>query len=161
MLVYATAADLQVWTPDPVPDDAPQLLRSATLVIARAVNENPYADGVTTSDPKRDATCAQVKAWLASGVRPGTAGLHTDPVLKGETMGGTHFEYDTATTAGTAQMRQAIADTLCPEAEAILLAAGVLWLPLPSFDGSSPGFVQADDWERFSAWNPCTDWWRL
>jgi len=160
VIVYATVTDLAGWISEPLPDDAPGLLRSASLLVAQAVNDNPYTDTVEITDAKRDATCAQVAAWLATGVRPGTAGMRDpgSPSIKAESMGDTRFEYDTAADDSTPQLRQQVADLLCPEARAILQTAGVLWLPVPQYSTSTPGW-DGWDWPGWADWNR-PDWWR-
>lgn len=137
MLVYATVDDLAAWLPNGTqpPATASSDLRSASLIVARAVGESLYADGVTTSDPKRDATCAQVASWVASGVIPGTGGLPSPgtgaPVKRAETDGSV-FEYDTSLSSSTAALtvRAQLTDDLCAEAREILQQAGLLYLPL-------------------------------
>ena len=61
---YATVTDLAAnnWLAEGPPDNAASLLRSATLLIARAINENPY--NVAADQTRKDATCAQTAAWI-------------------------------------------------------------------------------------------------
>jgi hypothetical protein len=137
VIVYATTADLTSWLPDgtTIPTGADQLLRSAALLVAKAVNENLYDPAAVITEPKRDATCAQVAAWIAAGVTPGTGGLPAasdKTQVKAKKVGTAELQYDTSLTSSQAALaaRAGLLDRLCPEAEAILQQAGVLWLPL-------------------------------
>lgn len=165
MLVYATVPDLQGWAPSltVIPDDATQLLRSASIVVARAVNESLYAEGTVVTAPKRDATCAQVLAWLTSGIRPGSGGLLNEQALKAKSIGTRKIEYDTNRTASAEVLakRERVAEDLAPEAEAILRAAGVLWVPVPLSTGS-PYLGGPPLAERPTYCYPgaLVDWWR-
>jgi hypothetical protein len=163
VIEYATVTNLQNWLPPAttVPDDASQLLRSATLLVARAINESPYATSTVTTDARRDATCAQVQAWLDSGIRPGAGGLQSSPVVKSKGVGTARKEFDTSLEASVTafQKRSEVAEKLCPEAEAILRAAGLLWVPVALFSGSSAECVASGAEAPFS--NGYTgDWWR-
>lgn len=161
MIEYATTGDLADWVSPSVtiPEDAAQLLRSASVIIARAVNESLYDPAIVTTDARRDATCAQVVSWLTSGVRPGTGGLELEPVLKAKAIGTAKFEYDTNRTASAEALakREQIAEDLCPEAEAILRSAGLLWVPVPLFMAG-----RADCGALLAEWPYCNplDWWR-
>lgn len=145
MLVYATSADLTSWLPDgtTLPAGADQLLRSASLLIARAVNENLYDPATLVTDPKRDATCAQVAAWIAADVTPGTAGLPVGTAAaaaKVKKVGTAEIQYDTSLTSSQAALtaRAQLLDRPCPEAEAILQQAGILWRPLATVTTDPP-----------------------
>lgn len=138
MLVYATEDDLSGWLTDAgldMPTNPVGDLRSAALIVARAVGESLYTEGLTTSPPKRDATCAQVASWLASGVTPGTGGLAGPGVaapLKRAGTDGSIVEYDTSLSSSAAALavRGKLTDDLCAEAREILQQAGLLYLPL-------------------------------
>lgn len=131
MISYATTNDLIAWVPAAltVPDDAEQLLRSATLVVARAANRDPYTDTPTAADAVvlRDAACAQATAWITIGVAPAAAGLDQTPVKRSAILDAS-IEHDTA---GLAAATADAATKLAPEAEAILQTAGLLWVPVP------------------------------
>ena len=165
MLVYATVLDLQGWAPSSLalPDDATQLLRSAGIVVARAVNEDPYAEGTATNPAKRDATCAQVVAWLTAGIRPGTGGLQSTPVVKAKGVGTARKEFDTSLDASVTafEKRERVAEELAPEAEAILQAAGLLWVPVPLYSATAPGVVApACEAPTYCYPRALNDWWR-
>lgn len=131
-LVYATVADLADWlaglglTP---PANATGMLRYASYLIARACDRNPYRDLPTDTDAPilRDATTAQVAAWVTLGVSPAAAGLDSAP-LKSRKIGTADLSYDTT---GQAAARTAAATQLAPEAMQILVAGGLYALDLP------------------------------
>lgn len=140
MLEYATTDDLDNWLPadlKPV-TDAESYLRSASILVARAVNESLYAQTTTTSDPKRDATCAQVQAWLRANVKPDSGGISTDKVVRAKTIADARLEYDTALSSSAAVLaaRAQLANALCAESEAILRSAGVLYVDIPVWSDS-------------------------
>lgn len=136
MLTYASSDDLTNWDATITqPDNVTALLRSASALVAKAVNENPYDPATVITDPKRDATCAQVAAWLAAGVTPGTAGLSTSTTSapkKAVKTDSAEVQYDTTLSSSAAALtaRAELLECLCPEAMAILQQAGVLWFPL-------------------------------
>lgn len=141
MLVYADSTDLATWdgTLD-IPSDIDALLRSASILVARAVNESLYSDPPPpVTDPKRDATCAQVAAWITTGIRPASGGLSNTSLLKRKQIEGASTEYDTSLSASVTafEARRDIANQLCEEAEAILFQAGILWVPLPEWSDDS------------------------
>lgn len=104
-------------------------LRSATFIIARACNVNPYGYVIPASsvDPLRDAVCAQISSWLALGIDPAALGLDKAPVKKSSILGA-DVERDTS---GQVAALQVAAAQLCPEAFDILLQGGILWQPVP------------------------------
>lgn len=129
---YATVDDLTDWleaTGLVTPDNADALLRSATVLVARACNRDLYTDVPTTTDAAvlRDATTAQATAWITLGVAPAAAGLDAAPV-KTKKIGSATIERDTA---GQSEARVAAATEIAPEARQILLAAGLFALDLP------------------------------
>lgn len=148
MFTYATVDDLDAWPAiTTVPDDAEALLQSASIVVALAVNESLYNDSTIVTDPKRDATCAQVASWVTTGIRPGTAGLSSDKVLRSKNVENVTLEYDTSLSASVTafQARQDVAGQLCPEAEAILRSAQILWEGLPVWNGTpAPGLYVSE-----------------
>ena len=84
MLVYATAEDLTTWTGTAAPDNAAQLLRSASGMVRHATRAALYdttpaglPSDPDVADAMRDATCAQAAAWAALDVDPtsGPAGV--------------------------------------------------------------------------------------
>lgn len=132
MIVYANAADYGNWTQTALPDGIDQLLRSASLRVARACMRDPYNDSPTGEavDALRDATCAQAAAWLALGVSPDAAGLDTRVTVESK-IGTGSVKYDAIPAA---DVQSAVAD-LAPLAREILTAAGLISLDLPVFTG--------------------------
>jgi hypothetical protein len=138
MLVYATEDDLANWLTDTdqePPANAGAVLRSASILVARAIRESLYADGVVTSDPKRDATCAQVYTWMTTGIAPSSAGLSSASLVRSKSIDGATIEYDTSLNASVTAFnaRQALADGLCAESMAILDAEQLLYAPTPQW----------------------------
>lgn len=145
---YAISDDLTAWLDGAdLPDQPVRMLRSGSLRVALACQRNPYNDTPNTSDaaPLRDATCAQVAAWTALGITPDRLGIGAAPVKKSSILTG-DVERDTSTLA---KSLDAAINELCPEAEAILQAAGLLWHATASVGDSellhyglsgSPGF---------------------
>lgn len=136
---YATTADLAAWLVDvTLPDDAVRLLRSASLRVALACQRDPYIDTPATTEvaPLRDATCAQAAVWVTLGVSPDAVGS-TSGVVKRSTILSATVERDTSVSAAT--LDEAI-NTLAPEAAAILTAAGLIWLPVPT-QATDAGFL--------------------
>lgn len=136
LTLFADSTDVQDALDAPVPGTTPidRYLRTATVIVARACNLNPYdyAIPATSVDPLRDATCAQIVSWLTLGIDPAALGLDTAPVKKSSILTG-DVERDTS---GQAAALQCAASDLCAEAEAILLQANLLWQALPSDSGS-------------------------
>lgn len=136
---YATADDLADgdWLPAgvDVPSDVVRYLRSASFVIGRAANRNPYDDtpDATAAPPLRDATCAQAASWISLGIDPAKLGIDGPPLVKRSEILTGKVEYDT--TAHATARAEAVSE-LAPEAEAILAGAGLLWVPVPLSDDS-------------------------
>jgi hypothetical protein len=130
---YATVEDLAEWTQSTPPDNALTLLRSASLEVAKACNRNPYVDVPSDTDvaPLRDATTAQVAAWVALGVDPAKQGTDVLGPVKSSKILTATIERDTT---AAVQASTEAADGLCVESQAILLQAGLLWLPVPLAD---------------------------
>jgi hypothetical protein len=133
-IVYATDDALTDWigvTPD-TSQDVPTLLRQASILVGRACRNDLYDvdSSGKPSDPDlveamRDATCAQVEAWLAVGVDP-VAGVGGLTAVKTETtVDGATVKYDTVAVAAAAQAKVASVDTLNPTALAILRSVGL------------------------------------
>jgi len=130
VLIYATSSDYSTWSGvDTSPANVDQLLRSASLLIAEATSTARYVvddTGLPTDTilvgALRDATCAQVVAWVAAGVDPTAAGLQTASIVRGKGIGSARLEYDTSLSASVTafQARQQIASELCDEAIRIL-----------------------------------------
>lgn len=151
---FATTQNLDDWLGEEVqaPDDSPQLLRWATVIVARAANLDPYqAVADSAAQALADATCAQASPWaqltarpwtVSTGLTPGTA-----PVKKSSILGA-DVEVDTS-----GQVKMLVdADCLTGQAEAILQQAGLLWQALPTGD-QSPYLL------RYGLSGPlCYDW---
>lgn len=140
---YASADDLANWGEAPVPDNVDQLLRSATLLIAKAINENPYT--VTADQPRKDATTAQAAAWVGSGLDPASlpAGVSSS-ITTAKSIGTASITYSAPSVAE----REAALRALAPDAYNILYVTGLLVVPLPvwnipldttTYPPSSPG----------------------
>lgn len=134
---YATLTDLTGWLEGSgltIPDSVENLLRSASFLIARSCNRDIYTDTPTDTDavPLRDATLAQVAAWITLGITPAAAGLDAAPV-KNRKIGTADLGYDTT---GQAAARAEAATTLAPEAMQILISAGLYALDLPVWTGT-------------------------
>lgn len=134
---YADVDQLKTWLgladDQPDPTNGVIKLRSATILVARAANLNPY-DPVTASNvqPLQDATCAQAATWLTLGIEPGALGLDTAPVKKSSILGDS-VERDTT---GQVDKLESAATSLCEESREILLGAGLLWQALPTGDAA-------------------------
>ncbi|GAA2037368.1 hypothetical protein GCM10009740_31460 [Terrabacter terrae] len=130
MLVYATPEDLAPWTGATVPDNAEQLLRVASGLVADATITAWYtadASGLPTSTPIaqafKDATCAHAAAMATAKVDPaGGAAVGVGAAVR-KKVGSAEVEYAGAADAAAARSR--LVDTLCPEAVRILRAAGL------------------------------------
>ena len=171
MFTYAVAADVLDANPPwltEAPANLGDLLRAATVVIARAANLDPY-----TSDPSldpvsapvlRDATCAQVKSWISLGIDPARAGSDMPGPVKRSTMLTATVERDTSLAV---KRIDELCDGVAPEAEQILAIAGLLYVPGPSTDPCAsllPAFGSARrptlaptltgewDWSVMSGW---------
>lgn len=130
---YATTGDLVVepWNIAPVPANAGRLLRAAARLIRAATITAIYntdADGAPTHPDVvtafRDASCAQVVAWLAADVDP-TAPVTAKParVAASKSLGSGSVTYADADQLLTE--RAQLHTTLTREAHAILLDAGL------------------------------------
>lgn len=140
-LVYATPDDLTAggWIAA-VPATAGRLLAAGSRRVRNATRAAVYATDTTgaATDPAvvealRDATCAQVAAWIIAGIDPaaGTVQIEKAPIAA-KTLGSRSVTYDTAAAASVTAMqaRAAAATQLAPEAAAILADAGLLGGPV-------------------------------
>jgi hypothetical protein len=163
LLIYATTSDLAAWLdPTEPPDNAASLLRSASIFVARAVNESLYSDSTIINGPKRDATLTQVTAWVTAGIDPATGGLQSTPIVRQKSVDSASLTYDTSLAASVTafQARQAIANELCPEATGILYSAGLLYAPLPVWSGAPDAGIYVDELGRPSRyyWRAPSPW---
>lgn len=135
LTAYADVQDLVDggWLEGEPPAAADRYLRSATFVVARAANRDPYGDTPAGNDAEalRDATLAQAASWIALGIDPAKLGIDGPPLVKASSMLSARVEYDTAAHASA---RAEAVSELAPEAEAILFAAGLLWAAVPLGD---------------------------
>lgn len=153
---YANTTDLSDWLTDgSIPDNALELLRSATIRVADACNRSPY-DTPTGNDvePLKDATCAQVASWVSLDMDPAAQGLDKSAVKQSSILSG-QVTYDTT---GSVTARQNAAAQLCPEAREILQAAGLLWQPVPAASGGRLQHWGLDDRRRPFLPRPEIDW---
>lgn len=127
VLVYAEPSDLVAWTGQAAPDNAEVLLRSASLLVRQATRSAVYAtdaDGLPTNAAEAgaflSATCAHAAALAGAGVDPLAAG--TDAGVSATSIGSASVSFDASGLAARASLRT----SLCPEALAILDAAGLL-----------------------------------
>lgn len=137
MLVYATTTDLVDggWLTTS-PDSAARLLAAASRRVRRATVSARYATdaaGAPTDDAVveafRDATCAQVAAWVAVDVDPVAGAVQVEaPPVAAKNLGSGSVTYDTAAAASVTAMqaRAAAATQLAPAAAEILADAGLL-----------------------------------
>jgi hypothetical protein len=160
VILYATPDDLLTGTTpwlDAEPANVDSLLRSATLLVALAAGRNPYADPAPSgaeATALRDATCAQVSAWVRGGVDPSSGGA-ADALPKRTEIFEAKVEYDTATQAAA---RAKAVKELANEATTILRVAGLLVEALPLFDatGALPSWglssPHAYRWPAMAEW---------
>lgn len=162
LTVYATESDLDSFGLANIPDEVDRYLRAATFDIAEATNRNPYTDVPSDTDAPvlRDATCAQIAAWVALGIDPDRRSVDGAQPVKKSTILSADVEYDTTVRD---EGRSLAGRKLMPQAEAILTAAGLLWLPtavssaddcLPTYGLSGPGRRHVDiEWANtVDAW---------
>lgn len=147
LIVYATTQDLAAWV-DTEPDNVDALLRSASLRVARACNVSPYdtpADSAVI--PLRDATCAQVASWAALDIDPAKSGTDLPGPIKSSALLDKRVERDT--TAAT-KLLETVAQDLAEDAQAILLQAGLLFVPGPL---GAPDYDPLPNWgQGVSPW---------
>lgn len=130
MLVYADPAALVAWTGQPAPDNAAQLLRSASVMVRGATRTALYAvqpSGLPVDDDLRealrDATCAQAAAWSAAGIDPTAPVAARGRVATSKSLGSGSVTYADAASVVAAQ--DALRERLTDEAAAILADAGL------------------------------------
>lgn len=118
----ADVADLMEWTGVAAPDNATQLLRSATSRVLEATKGAHYpvdvATGLSTDETVakalKDATCIQAAAWAAIKYDPATGGVITSTVARDKAIGSARFSYAGADAA--AASKQGAATGLVPDA---------------------------------------------
>lgn len=128
-LIYATSDDLATWTTAPAPADAAVLLREASILIADACLADIYDTDTTgmPTDPQlrdamRDATCAQVHAWIEAGLKPVAGPGGQEPRLTVSGIDGANVSYDTYLTADA---RSSMLTSLVPTALRLLRFVGL------------------------------------
>lgn len=138
MLVYATIDDLadEPWLLTIAAEQAGPQLRIASAMVREATMTARYATderGAPAHGPVlaafRNATCAQVAAWTASGIDPqaGAAQAAAAPVAS-KRLGSAQLTYDTSGAASVTALaaRGRAATSLCREAVLILRDAGLV-----------------------------------
>lgn len=137
MIVHATPAQLATWLGTDAPANAASLLRSASLLVDRALIGAVYATDSTGKATDAavltalaDATCAQADTWQALRIDPakGAADDSVKPVTS-KSIGSATITYEkTATGAASASTdaRARAAVTLSDNAAQILATAGLL-----------------------------------
>ena len=135
--VYATVDDLAAapWSLDPAPASAERLLATASRLVRRAtmlarypVTDDGLPRDADLADALRDATCAQVVAWAATSVDPGTGGYQPAPAaVQSRRIGSAALTYDTSAAASVTALnaRAAAATSLVDDALQILADAGL------------------------------------
>ena len=132
MLTYATPEQLASWTGVAPPPGAANLLRSASILVHRAVLTAVYdiEDGLPTLPALRDAlanaTCSQVGTWIALAIDPAKVGTDGKSV-SAKSIGSASVQY--AVYAATAQTLADAATSLSQEALLILAGAGLAGSP--------------------------------
>lgn len=144
MTLYATPDQFADWLAVDVPANGTALLRSATLLVAKAINESPYDPAIVIDQPRIDATCAQAASWALAGIDPsaGIAGL--GGTVKSKGVDGATITYDVV----AAVDRAAVISTLCSDAYDILYAAQLIWTPLPVWQAFPDAGVYVDEIDR-------------
>jgi hypothetical protein len=129
ILVYATSAELAIWTGASAPSNAVALLRTASILVRRATRSAVYSTGSDgapddddLADVFSDATCAHAAAMAAAVVDPLAAG--TETVVASSSIGSASVS--TLASPGAEAARLSLSTTLCPEATAILDDAGLI-----------------------------------
>ena len=132
MLNYAEVADLAAapWSIDPAPPKAAAQLLSASSMVTKAVRSSLYdvdTDGYPSDTAVRagfrDATCAQVSAWVAAGIDPTAAAAAQSTVVASKSLGPRSVQY--ATYERDAAQRQYLSTHLCDLAVQILAELGL------------------------------------
>ena len=130
VLVYAEPSDLVAWTGQEAPANAEVLLRSASILVRQVTRSAVYAtdaDGLptdaATAGAMLSATCAHAAALAGAGVDPLAAG--TDAGVASTSIGSASISFE----ASGLSARAALRTQLCPEAQAILDAAGLAGQP--------------------------------
>ena len=132
VLVYAEPSDLVAWTGQEAPANAEVLLRSASILVRQVTRSAAYAtdtDGLptdaATAGAMLSATCAHAAALAGAGVDPLAAG--TEAGVSSTSIGSASVTTLGYLGAEAAKLR--LATQLCPEAQAILDAAGLVGQP--------------------------------
>ena len=149
---YATTEDLSSWV-DTEPDNVVSLLRSASIRVAKACNISPYqTPDPSSTDALRDATCAQVASWVALGVDPAKSGTDLPGPVKVSALLDARIERDTS---AATKLLETVTEDLCEDAVAILLQAGLLYVPVPL--GADPNDTLPRWGTAGPTWSPFTD----
>lgn len=130
MRTYATPDDLSPDWLDTPPDNAPRLIRAASLLVSNATRLARYAtddDGYPTQPAHKaaftNAVCQQVAIWANANLDPDKGLAGQDPHLTGQSAGSGSINYSGAQTT---QELGAAATTLAEPVKLILDEAGLL-----------------------------------
>ena len=130
MLTYATPEQFAIWSRADAPENAPELLRSASVLVRRATMTARYAvngDDLPVDAKKAqamaDATCSQVGTWLALAIDPAKGAASPSNTVSAKSIGSASVQY--AVYAATAQAHADAAEQLSQEAWFILADAGL------------------------------------
>ena len=135
VISYASAEDFTDWTEQTAPANATALLRSASMLVRRATITAIYdadSNGIPTDGAVlsafRDATCAQVAAWVTAGIDPAGGGVATSAPVRSKKLGSGSVDYDTSVNSSVAafQAKKAATSSLTYEAWLILSQAGLV-----------------------------------
>lgn len=132
MLIYATTAELAAdpWAiTDPPPNVAAQLLHASSMVTTAVrsslydVDVDGYPSDTAVRAGFRDATCAQVSAWIAAGIDPTAAAAAQSTVVASKSLGPRSVQF--ATYERDARQRQYLTTHLSDLARQILADLGL------------------------------------
>lgn len=132
MLIYATIEELaaEPWGITEPPDNVGQMLLHASGMVTEAVRSalydvdtEGYPSITTVRQGFRDATCAQVSAWIAAGIDPTAAAAAQSQVVASKKLGPREIQY--ATYERDARQRQYLTTHLGKLAVQILAELGL------------------------------------
>lgn len=132
MLTYATAVELaaEPWLVTTPPANvgryllqASLLVRQHTLTALYATDADGYPSLTAARQGFRDATCAQVTAWIAAGIDPTGAGAGQSTVVASKKLGPREIQF--ATYERDAKQRAYITTHLVDTAVQILADLGL------------------------------------
>ena len=130
MLIFATAADVEKWTGEPLDGaNIDGLLRRASAMVQRAVRAARFAvtpagmpEDPDVAEALRDAVCEQVTVWMESDINPAVVASSAAPVAA-SSIGDASINYGDSTSSNAA--KDAASAELHPAAFDILANAGL------------------------------------